>query len=621
MVEAVAPARAQGLAAAADETALWVLSPEVDQPEAFNVLHYAYSDTPMLFEHVQTLRGVVGPNTVGAQDHTLWIIYPDGEVQTIRAVPSPLEDEWQYRAHVEPSMPKGVHVRALVLTHEGPWVLVRVDDAKTLQALDAQGEKEVQSVSRDSAKRLRNIAIGLPPDYGSDNPKDDSAETPGDSQSETDKPKGDASAGDAQTEPTPEATPEAAPETTKEPASDEGAVEQGGSTDAASGLPVDRLLQLKHGVWKNRALPEDWPHGAEAWLVAENAQAVSPTLVALSSRSRSRVPVSVDVYHLVGEENRAWESQTYLLGSSAEVGGLAFVGAEGQLLASRTHVDSGRVDAELSVLRNGKVLSAGTLSLDDVSPTRWSLLGTGTTAALLAQLPVDAGEASGDAERLRFRLTRMDVRGSTILEPTDIGLKTRSVMDDLTQYIMLAFIAVLVTVLMLAFWRRDASWNRLELPADLMVADLGRRVFAASVDMAPGLIGSMVWFGMSSQELLLHWPGNGIAHTFEQVLPGAVVIGVFVGHTTISELIFSRTLGKALTGLRTTALNGAPPKAWQLLVRGLLKALDLIPGAWLLLMLPLIAPHRQRLGDLVGRTVVVCDAPPKSGDHGTDEEK
>ncbi len=99
---------------------------------------------------------------------------------------------------------------------------------------------------------------------------------------------------------------------------------------------------------------------------------------------------------------------------------------------------------------------------------------------------------------------------------------------------------------------------------------------------------------------------------------GAVVIAVFVTHTTLTELVLARTLGKAIVGLRTTTLTGTRPKAWQLLVRGLLKSLDLLPGAWLLLLLPVNAPHRQRLGDLVGRTVVVTDVPPESED-GQDE--
>ena len=76
-----------------------------------------------------------------------------------------------------------------------------------------------------------------------------------------------------------------------------------------------------------------------------------------------------------------------------------------------------------------------------------------------------------------------------------------------------------------------------------------------------------------------------------------------------------------VTGLRTTALDGSRPKRWQLLVRGLLKTLELVMSVWLLLILPVIAPHRQRLGDLVGRTVVVSDAPPAEGDEDeTDED-
>jgi len=130
----------------------------------------------------------------------------------------------------------------------------------------------------------------------------------------------------------------------------------------------------------------------------------------------------------------------------------------------------------------------------------------------------------------------------------------------------------------------------------------------------------MYYFDLSFEQILLRWPGNGLAMTLEQMAPGAMVIGVFVGHTTLTELVIARTLGKVLLGLKTVSLNGSRPKAWQLLVRGLLKILDLIPGAWLLLMLPVISPHRQRLGDLVARTVVVSPVAQPDEKSGEDSD-
>ena len=74
-------------------------------------------------------------------------------------------------------------------------------------------------------------------------------------------------------------------------------------------------------------------------------------------------------------------------------------------------------------------------------------------------------------------------------------------------------------------------------------------------------------------------------------------------------------------GLRVTCLDGTTPKHWQIIVRNLLKAFDLI--AYPLLLLPMLRPSRQRLGDLVARTIVVSirNEIYKSGDKNAHERQ
>lgn len=591
------PVLAQGLVAAADSAGTWVLSPEPDRPGVFTLLHRAHSDPPTQINKVQTLRGDVLPKCVAASGHTLWIIYPDGEVQAIAAEPSILQDGWIYRTRVESSLPRGISVRATGVSSTGPWVLVRVEEREALRELDALGVSAHTARDDEAALRRRNIAIGLPPRRGIEDKVDSTPRDEGAAAKPDELPE----EADAQPQsPSPQADETAKPE--------------------ALALPVDRLLQLEHGSWRVHPLPEDWVHGAKAWLVTEDEQADHPTLVARATGQVGRQIAAFDVYHHFDQDAVHWQHQAYTLDAAPDKAGMAFIGVESLLVAAQFMFDGGLLLADLSVLRGGKVLPVGRMELRDVSPNDWTLLGTGNTASLIAQSTGRDTTDNAATSHLEFEWARLDIRGHTVLDQTALAIKVRSPMDDLMQYVMLAFIAVLVTVLMLAFWRRDASWNKLELPATLVVADLGRRATAAAIDMAPGMLGAMYYFGLDFPELLLRWPGNGIANSIEQVVPGTIVIVAFVTHTTISELIFARTLGKAVTGLRTTALDGSRPKAWQLLVRGLLKTLDLIPGAWLLLMLPVIAPHRQRLGDLVGRTVVVSDAPPVEENNNSEGE-
>ncbi len=590
------PVWAQALVAAADASGTWLLSPEPDRPGVFTLLHRAHGDPATQINKVQTLRGDVMPQCVAAREHSLWIIYPGGEVQVFSAEPSILQDGWTYRTRVEPSLPPGVSVRATAVTAAGPWALVRVQEGETLRELDAMGVIPPSAGGDEASnKRKRNLAIGMPPGYGIEDKK--------------------------------ESVPPAADPDAPRDASGEAGVPPRGETPqagqaskpAALELPVDRLLRLERGRWRVHPLPEDWPHGAKTWLVTEDNQAGRPTLVARASGRAERHNQTVHVYQQVNQDAAHWRQLPYTFEAGPDRVDESFIGVESQLVCARFAIDAELLRADLSVLRGGNVLPVGRMELRDVSPSDWALLGTGNAATLIAR-PADEDASDSPATgHLRFQWTRLDVRGKTVLDQAGLAVKVHSAMDDLMRYIMLVFIAVLVTVLMLAFWRRDASWNRLALPESLVVADLGRRAVAAAIDLAPGMLGTMFHFGLNFEELILRWPGNGVANTLGQVTPGCIVIAAFVAHTTISELFFARTLGKSITGLRTTALDGSRPRAWQLLVRGLLKILDLIPGAWLLLMLPVIAPHRQRLGDLVGRTVVVSDAPPAEEDKDSED--
>jgi uncharacterized RDD family membrane protein YckC len=90
--------------------------------------------------------------------------------------------------------------------------------------------------------------------------------------------------------------------------------------------------------------------------------------------------------------------------------------------------------------------------------------------------------------------------------------------------------------------------------------------------------------------------------------PGLIAIAVTVMHVAISEALTGRSLGKVLLGLRVTDLKGNRPTARQALIRNALKTFDLI--AYLLLILPIVSPYRQRLGDMVAQTVVASKAAP-----------
>ena len=198
----------------------------------------------------------------------------------------------------------------------------------------------------------------------------------------------------------------------------------------------------------------------------------------------------------------------------------------------------------------------------------------------------------------------MDLHGQ-VTQPTAALTEQRPrLFADAAGYLIMITVLAAAMLIMFVFWQRDPGRNRLQLPDALELADLGRRFVAGAIDMIGPLVIAAVVFDLRPADLIRHWPWPD--RSLDEMIPGGLAIGLFVGHTLLTELFTARTLGKALVGLRVTNLAGGPPNVWQGLGRNLMKVFDLI--AYPLLILPLIGPNRQRLGDLVARTVVVTAA-------------
>lgn len=130
------------------------------------------------------------------------------------------------------------------------------------------------------------------------------------------------------------------------------------------------------------------------------------------------------------------------------------------------------------------------------------------------------------------------------------------------------------------------------------------RIYAALVDLAPPLVIAMLTFGIANPvDILTGW----LEHPDEwrPMAPGLTVIGLFVLHTTLTELFTGATLGKLLFKVRVVSMTGLPPNVWQVLARNSFKVIEMMPP-FLLLVVPMLNRFRQRLGDLVSRTLVVA---------------
>jgi uncharacterized RDD family membrane protein YckC len=134
--------------------------------------------------------------------------------------------------------------------------------------------------------------------------------------------------------------------------------------------------------------------------------------------------------------------------------------------------------------------------------------------------------------------------------------------------------------------------------AHVRLAPLGRRVAAGLIDAIPFIIGTILTGQIiASNDVPVDRP-------FLSFSSSLIGLAVYIAHTAITEAIVGRSIGKILLGLRVIGYDGARPGVAQLLMRNVMRLLDVF-----MLMMPLLlvvlSPTRQRIGDLASGTLVI----------------
>lgn len=140
----------------------------------------------------------------------------------------------------------------------------------------------------------------------------------------------------------------------------------------------------------------------------------------------------------------------------------------------------------------------------------------------------------------------------------------------------------------------------------LVMADLSRRFAAGVIDGFPFVVPAILFLECARAA---HFHGDLMADQSiwnAALISGAVAMFVYLSHTLLSETFAGRSLGKMLLGLRVVSLDGSTPDRASLLIRNLLRILDIgLMGVPLTLIL--FSPLRQRIGDVAANTVVIRD--------------
>jgi len=182
---------------------------------------------------------------------------------------------------------------------------------------------------------------------------------------------------------------------------------------------------------------------------------------------------------------------------------------------------------------------------------------------------------------------------------------TNGAVSQVGWWVNLAVMAVLL-FLMFSSIRRRRAVGPIEIDLrKLHLAPFGLRLLAGLIDLLPVLIPQMFYayrhVPMGDMSSVLNDP--------ELIWWTAIPEAVYIAHTILAEVFAGRSIGKMIVGLDVINPNGSRPAAWPMVLRNLLRFVDL---SFFLIPLTLIffSPLRQRVGDAAAGTVVVVKRPP-----------
>jgi uncharacterized RDD family membrane protein YckC len=141
-------------------------------------------------------------------------------------------------------------------------------------------------------------------------------------------------------------------------------------------------------------------------------------------------------------------------------------------------------------------------------------------------------------------------------------------------------------------------------------ASIGRRAVAALLDLIPFF--ACLWFFLAlAASRYGGWTPDGV-YTLEPLATFSAVgrsAAAWLVYYIILEWLLGGTLGKWAAGIRVTRFAGRRPNLVQAIVRNLVRIVDGVAFYLVGAVFVLLTRRRQRLGDLVARTVVAVATP------------
>ncbi len=185
--------------------------------------------------------------------------------------------------------------------------------------------------------------------------------------------------------------------------------------------------------------------------------------------------------------------------------------------------------------------------------------------------------------------------------------------DTINVWVQGITLLLLIFVLMGLFVFRRGSLTRIIiLPPGCALALGVQRLFGWLIDFLPFATVAAYRLHIDPREGLASLAGWGITQSADAGLPSADVLWWWSltvgGHTLymlVFELLTGRSLGKLIAQMRVISESAPRASAGQIVARNLCRLIELLPHFWVFAFLVVLSRNRQRLGDILARTVVV----------------
>lgn len=311
-------------------------------------------------------------------------------------------------------------------------------------------------------------------------------------------------------------------------------------------------------------------------------------------------------YLSVGKQKPARWSQVLRWNTGSPLGTLLALSVDGRLLVLWALREP---TGELKI-QGAQVQASGEKSLEPKHVFKPVLMTCGHHAlspGLIGAAPdgdsvaVVCGTASGV-----LRQVTLDRRGR-IITPT-FKLQPRPASPASPENIQSLMMVALVVLLALSLWQRQQVPPPGTLPKGMQIARLYVRIPAALIDLAIPIVAVAALFGAFTEPLfvgmLRHWTN---VYSSPMLLARETslwwMLGLYVGHVGLGECIFGRSIGKAVFRLRVVNMAGGRPAVGPVVIRNFMRLPELALPVLLIFMV--VSTDRQRLGDLLARTLVV----------------